>query len=253
MINITTVYPNPQMNDAQKFIVSCQHCSLNGLCIPHSLTEQEMSEVDTSVKRAKPLQKNDKIFETGDTFNSIFAVRSGAIKTFSINELGEEHVVAFFLPGELIGLDAIDAGVHKNTSKALETSSLCEIPYDQFQTLSTRIPRLQQYMYRLLSREIQEDQELLLLLGKKTAEERIGTFLLNLSRRYKQRHLSASLFRLPMARTDIANYLGLAVETVSRNFTRLQTQSILNVDGKDVEILDHKQLCIVANNACMLD
>lgn len=214
---------------------------------------EEMDIIDTMIKRAKPLHKNNRIFETGDPFNSVFAVRSGAFKSFSIDESGEEHVVGFFLPGELIGLDAIDGSTHENTVKALETSSSCEIPFHQIEKLSAKIPNLQRHMYRLLSREIREDQELQLLLGKKTAEERIGTFLLNLSQRYQQRHLSATLFRLPMARTDIANYLGLAVETVSRNITRLQTQGILKVEGKDVEILDHKRLHHVAHNELIGD
>jgi CRP/FNR family transcriptional regulator len=108
-------------------------------------------------------------------------------------------------------------------------------------------------MYRILSREIGEDQKLQLLLGKKTAEEKIGTFILNLSMRYQQRHLSATMFRLPMARTDIANYLGLAVETVSRIVTRLQAQKILKADGKDIDILDYKQLCLVAHSRCIGD
>ncbi len=241
------------MPQNEKFVVSCQHCSLNALCIPHSLTMKEMDIIDTMIKRAKPLHKNNRIFETGDPFNSVFAVRSGAFKSFSIDESGEEHVVGFFLPGELIGLDAIDGSTHENTVKALETSSSCEIPFHQIENLSAKIPNLQRHMYRLLSREIREDQELQLLLGKKTAEERIGTFLLNLSQRYQQRHLSATLFRLPMARTDIANYLGLAVETVSRNITRLQTQGILKVEGKDVEILDHKRLHHVAHNELIGD
>lgn len=134
--------------------------------------------------------------------------------------------------------------------KTLETSALCEIPFDQIETLSKKIHNLQTYMYRLLSREIREDQQLHFLLSKKTAEEKIGTFLLNLSGRYKDRQLSPTLFRLPMSRTDIANFLGLAVETVSRVLTRLQSQQVLNVDGKDVEILDHNQLCVVAFNEC---
>lgn len=240
------------ITDSEKHTVSCQHCSLSALCIPSNLTTKEMDEVDAAVKRSKPLQKNQLFFETGDTFVSLYAVRSGAVKTYSIDESGEEHVVGFFLPGELIGLDAIDTGIHQNSGKALETSTLCEIPYDQVAQLSMKIHNLQKHMYRLLSREIREDQELQLLLGKKTSEERIGAFLLGLSKRYKQRQLSPTSFRLPMARTDIANYLGLAVETVSRNFTRLQKHNILRVEGKEIEILDQYQLCAIAQQHCDL-
>lgn len=231
------------MSKTEPYTVNCQACGLNAICLPYALSPAEIAVVDASVKRAKPLQKNQLVFETGQTFTSLFAVRSGAIKTSKIDDSGDEQVVGFYLPGELIGLDAIASGVYNNTAKALETSSLCEIPFDQMADLSKNIHNLQLHMYRLLSKEIQEDQELQMLLGKKTAEQRIAAFLFNLSERYRLRHLSATRFRLPMVRTDIANYLGLAVETTSRIFTRLQQQEILKVDGKEVEILDTHRLC----------
>jgi len=126
-----------------------------------------MDTVDAEIKRAKPLHKNGPVFESGDTFRSLYAVQSGAIKSFSIDEFGEEHVVGFYLPGEIIGLDAIDTGHHPTSAKALETSTLCEIPYDQIEILSNKIHNLQSHMYRLLSHEIREDQELQMLLVKK--------------------------------------------------------------------------------------
>lgn len=242
--------PENLKSDKSNFTVSCQHCGLSAICIPTSLTDEELDIVDSEIKRAKPLHKNNTVFDAGDKFHSLYAVRSGAFKAYSIDESGEEHVVGFYLPGELIGLDAIDTAKHPTAAKALETSTVCELPYDQMEVLSSQIHNLQSHMYRLLSKEIREDQELQLLLSKKTAEERIGTFLLNLSNRHKRRHLSATLFRLPMARTDIANYLGLAVETVSRVLTRLQAQEVLKVDGKNLEILDHHQLCVIAHADC---
>lgn len=231
-----------------KFAVSCQDCGLNALCLPYSLTMDEMDVVDQSFKRGKPFQKNQTIYEIGNKFSSLYAVRSGAIKTYSIDDSGDEHVIGFYLPGEIFGMDAIDSHTHASCAKALETSAVCEMPYEKMEDLSSKIHNLQTHMYRLLSREIREDQELQLLLSKKTAEERIGVFLLNLSNRYKVRKLSPTSFRLPMARTDIGNYLGLAVETVSRVFTRMQNNNILHVEGKEVQILDHSRLCEVAHN-----
>ncbi len=235
------------MDEANRFSVTCQQCGLNALCIPYALTHDEMDVVDATIKRAKPLHKNDKIFEAGTSFESLYAVRSGAVKTFTVDEQGNEHVVGFYLPGELIGLDAIDANLYGNSAVALETSTLCELPYAEMSQLSGQIHNLQAHMYRLFSREIRADQELQMLLSKKTADERIGAFLLNLSERYKLRRLSATSFRLPMSRTDIANYLGLAVETVSRIFTRLQQQGILKVNGKDVQITNLTGLCSIAH------
>jgi len=214
--------------------------------MPHSLSEKEVEIVDAALKRSKPIQRNKTVFEAGDKFSSLYTVRSGAVKTFSVDREGDEHVIGFYLPGEMFGLDAINSGHHISSAKALETTAVCEIPFNRLEELSRRIPSMQSHMYRLLSHEISEDQQLQLLLGKKTAEERIGSFLLGLSSRYRQRHLSPTSFRLPMARTDIGNYLGLAVETVSRIFTRLQKSDILKVDGKEVCILDHHRLCEIA-------
>lgn len=233
-----------------KFVVTCRQCSLNALCFPYSLTFDEMDEVDEVVKRGKPLQRGQELFTTGQEFTSLYAVRSGAIKAYNIDENGDEQVIGFFLPGEILGLDAIDTQKHVSSAKALETTAICEITFSQVQELSLKIRNLQTHMYRILSREIREDQELQMLLGKKTAEERIGSFLMNLSLRYEQRSLSSTRFRLPMARTDIGNYLGLAVETVSRVFTRLQNSKVLRVEGKEVEILDRNYLSKIANNDC---
>ncbi len=235
-------------DQTDSYIISCKECSLNALCLPTALDEQEVGKLDEIIRRARPLQRNQRIYEIGGDFESIYAVRSGAIKAFSIDENGEEQVIGFHLPGEIFGLDAIYTNRYVSSAKALETSAICELPFNQITTLSAQLPNLQNHMYRVMSGEIQADQQLQLLLSKKTAEERIGTFLMNLSIRYSQRKLSPNSFRLPMARTDIGNYLGLAVETVSRVFTRMQNNNILKVDGKEVSIIDQHSLCEIAHN-----
>ena len=151
------------------------------------------------------------------------------------------------MPGEILGLDAINDSVYVSSAKTLETTAICEIPFSEIDALSHEIHNLQKHMYRLLSKEIRDDQELQLLLGKKTAEAKVGTFLMNMALRFEQRKLSASHFRLPMPRSDIGNYLGLAVETVSRIFTRLQELSIIKADGKNIEVLNRGELCKLAH------
>ena len=188
------------------------------------------------------------MFEDGQQFTSLYAVRSGAIKAYSVDQNGEEQVIGFYLPGELFGLDAIHNDAYVCSAKALETSAVCELPFAQVTELSAKIHNLQAHMYKTLSKEINIDQQFHRLLSKKTAEERISTFLQNLSERYQRRKLSPTSFRLPMSRTDIGNYLGLAVETVSRVFTRLQQNGILKVDGKELQILDLGKLCDIAHS-----
>jgi CRP/FNR family transcriptional regulator len=233
-----------------KHVVTCRECSLNALCVPHGLSFGEMDEIDSQIRRGRPLHRHDTVFDQGDMFQSVYAVRAGALKVYTMNQSGDEQVIGFYLPGEIFGLDAIDAGVHQCTAKALETAAICEIPYDKLQLLSGRIGNLQTQMYRLLSREIRQDQNLQLLLSKMSAEERLSSFLLNLAIRYQQRRLSPSAFRLPMSRADIGNYLGLAVETVSRAFTRMQEQGIIIVDQREVRIVDRHQLCRLADTEC---
>ena len=218
------------------------------ICVPQSLTPEEIDLVDSKVQRGRAVQRNKHVFEDGQQFTSLYAVRSGAIKAYSVDQNGEEQVIGFYLPGELFGLDAIHNDAYVCSAKALETSAVCELPFAQVTELSAKIHNLQAHMYKTLSKEINIDQQFHRLLSKKTAEERISTFLQNLSERYQRRKLSPTSFRLPMSRTDIGNYLGLAVETVSRVFTRLQQNGILKVDGKELQILDLGKLCDVAHS-----
>lgn len=240
-------------NDNVKHVVSCQECRMNALCIPHGMAVEEVDLINQMIERGRPLQRNDSVFEQGEHFTAIYAVRAGSVKVFSMSPSGEEQVIGFYLPGEIFGLDAIDENIHQCSAKALETSAICEIPYDRLQQLSIQVPKLQTQMYKLLSREIRHDQILQQLLSKMSAEERLSSFLLNLAVRYQQRKLSPEAFRLPMSRADIGNYLGLAVETVSRAFTRMQENGIIEVDQREVRIKDRHELCRIADTECPAD
>ncbi len=224
----------------------CKECSLSALCLPLSLNMDDMDALDDIVKRGRPLKKGEFLFRQGDTFSSVFAVRSGSLKTFSVTDGGEEQITGFHLPSELVGMSGMDTEVYPVSAQALETTSLCEIPFDKLDELSVQLPQLRRQLMRLMSREIRDDQQMMLLLSKKTADERIATFLVNLSARFRARGYSANHFRLAMSRSEIGNYLGLAVETVSRVFTRFQQNGLLVAEGKDVQIIDSIELCSLA-------
>lgn len=224
----------------------CQNCSLNSICLPIALETGDVERLDEIVERGRPIHRGDHVYRAEDACESVFAVRSGAIKTYRITPDGDEQITGFHLPGEIFGLTGIAGGFHQNSAIALETSAICEIPFAGIEPLSRDIPSLQRHLFQLMSRTISDDQQLILLLSKKTAEERIASLLLSLSSRMRRRRLSAREFRLPMSRGDIGNYLGLVVETVSRVFTRLQKQGVLAVDGKEVEILEPDQLAAMA-------
>lgn len=222
--------------------VSCNQCRLNTLCLPIALHEEEVDKVDTIIQRGRPLHKGDYLFHSGDTFSAIYAIRSGCIKTVSTNGEGQEQVTGFYLPGEILGVDGIASGEHTNSAIALETSAICEIPFSQLEKLSAEIPSLQHHVFQIFGKEITSDQQLITLLSKHNADERIATLLLSISSRNHRRNLSSTEFRLPMSRGDIGNYLGLTVETVSRVLSRLQKNGLIVADKKEITLLDVKKL-----------
>ena len=224
----------------------CKDCSLSGLCLPLSLNMQDMDALDDIVKRGRPLKKGDYLFRQGDNFSSVFAVRSGALKTFSLSDTGEEQITGFHLPSELVGLSGMDTDHYPVSAMALETTSVCEIPFDRLEELSAQLPQLRRQLMRIMSREIRDEQQMLLLLSKKNAEERVATFLVNLSARFRARGYSPYQFRLAMSRNEVGNYLGLAVETVSRVFTRFQQNGLLKAEGKEIQLLNLMDLCALA-------
>jgi CRP/FNR family transcriptional regulator len=224
----------------------CKDCSLAALCLPLSLNTEDMNSLDEIVKRGRPLKKGEFLFRQSDVFESVFAVRSGALKTFSLSDSGEEQITGFHLPSELVGLSGMDTESYPVSAQALETTSVCEIPFERLDELSILLPQLRRQLMRVMSREIRDDQQMMLLLSKKTADERIATFLVNLSARFRARGFSPNQFRLAMSRNEIGNYLGLAVETVSRVFTRFQQNKLLEAEGKSVNILDPIELCALA-------
>lgn len=224
----------------------CKDCSLAALCLPLSLDGSDLNELDAIVKRSRPLKKGEYLFRQGDTFNSVYAVRSGSLKTFNITDCGEEQITGFHLPSEFVGLSAMDTEKYPVSAIALETTSICEIPFDCLDELSVSLPKLRRQLMRIMSREIRDEQQMMLLLSKKNAEERIATFLVNLSARFRVRGYSPYQFRLAMSRNEIGNYLGLAVETVSRVFTRFQQNGLLTAEGKEIHLLNLMDLCALA-------
>ncbi|WP_339842506.1 fumarate/nitrate reduction transcriptional regulator Fnr [uncultured Halopseudomonas sp.] len=224
----------------------CKDCSLSSMCLPLALQTDEMDTLDAIVKRGRPLKKGEMLFRQGEPFSSIYALRSGAVKTFSLSDTGEEQITGFHLASEMIGLSGMDDQHYPVSAVAMETTSVCEIPFERLDDLTAVMPQLRKQVMRLMSREIREDQQMMLLLSKKTADERIATLLINLSARFRARGYSARAFRLAMSRNEIGNYLGLAVETVSRVFTRFQQQGLIAAEGKNIEILEHTELCALA-------
>ena len=227
--------------------IHCQNCSISELCLPFSLNDKELDTLDNIIDRKRPIHKGEQIFQDGDKMQALYAIRSGTFKTFTVNEQGEEQITGFHLAGDLLGFDAIAESEHPSFAKALETSMVCEIPYNTLDTLSNTMPKLKKQILRMMSSEIRSDQEMLTLLNRKNAEQRLATFISTLSTRYHARGLSSREFRLTMTRSDIGNYIGLTVETISRLLNRFQKNGLIGVEGKLISILNIEEL-----NKCAL-
>ncbi|ACE83480.1 fumarate/nitrate reduction transcriptional regulator Fnr [Cellvibrio japonicus] len=242
-----TIIKTQDANCPHDHKTSCNNCRLSTICLPISLHLEDIDKLNSIIQRGKPLQRGEYLYRANQPFDAVFAIRSGAVKATTLSDNGEEQVTGFYLPGEVVGLDGLADNRYTNSVTALETASICEIPFHRLEELSLQIPNLQRHFFQLMSREITQDQQIISLLSKSSAEERIAALLLSISSRNSRRQLSAQAFRLPMSRTDIGNYLGLTIETVSRIFTRLQKQGIIAVDKKEVRILDMDKLREIAN------
>lgn len=229
--------------------VSCSGCRLSTICLPIALQAPDIERLDAIVQRGRPLHKGEYVYREGQHFTSVYAVRAGTLKAYSTTDAGEEQVTGFYLPGEIFGMDGLGKNKHMSSAVALETAAICEIPFERLSELSIHIPSLQRHFFQLMSQEIAQDQQLIAQLGKNTAEQRVAALLLSISARNARRKLSATHFRLPMSRTDIGNYLGLTVETVSRIFSRFQKIGLLKLDHRETELLQADELRAIASGS----
>ncbi len=228
---------------------SCATCSLRELCLPVGLNEQEIQILGDVVSHKRKIQRGGYLHHTGTKFQSLFAIRSGFLKTCVLEEDGRQQVTGFHMTGELLGLDAISTEIHTCDAIALEDSEVCEIPFLKLEETSRIIPSLMRHFHKIMSREIVRDHGVMLLLGSMKAEERLASFLLNLSRRFLARGYSEYDFNLRMTREEIGSYLGLKLETVSRSFSKLQEENIITVDNKHILINDIARLRMKMGNA----
>lgn len=226
---------------------SCSTCRLAELCIPIALKIEDINKLENIVHRGRPIQKGDHIYREDEEFKSIYAVRLGSVKTYLMTNDGREQVTGFYMAGEVFGMDGVANGIHATSAVALDTSAICAIPFERLEELGTLIPSLQRHMFKLLGHEITEDQKLITLLSKNSADERLAALFLSLSQRCRAIGLSADNIILPMSRSDIANYLGLTVETVSRVLSRMQKKEVIHIDNKELRIIDMDALRAITN------
>lgn len=216
----------------------CSTCGLRQLCLPVGLAPGELERVDALITRRQHLPAGQHLYRQQDPFKALYAVRTGFLKTYDLNNEGGEQINGFHMSGELVGLDAISAERHVCNAVALEECEVCVIPFERLETLLQEIPSLMRQFHRLMSQEIAADHGMMMLLGTLSAEQKLAVFILNLSQRLHARGFSPTVFRLSMSREEIGNYLGLKLETVSRTFSKLQEDTLIAIDRRNLTIRD---------------
>lgn len=231
--------PSPAAADDGDCLHFCSTCAFSDACLSQGFDKSSLMDLHVLVEHVGPFHEGEHIFREGDEFNAIAAVRAGTVKTYVLDATGHEQVLGFHLPGEIIGLNAISQSRYPCNAVALDTVMLCRFSFPKMALLATRMPGLQAQLFRLLSEDIGKAS---LLAGDFTADERMAAFLVALSRRFARRGFSATRLHLTMTRTDIANYLRLAPETVSRVLKRMQDDKLVSVERRELEILDMPRL-----------
>jgi CRP/FNR family transcriptional regulator, anaerobic regulatory protein len=234
--------PSPIADDGDETRF-CGTCAFSEACIAAGFDKPDLRELQCLVEHVGPFRAGEYVFRAGDPFRTIFAVRSGTVKTCVNDKEGREQVLGFYLPGEVIGLNAIYPEHFPCDALALDTTFFCRFSFPAMSVLAARVPAVQQHLFRMLSKEIGTVSS---LAGDHSADERVATFLLDLASRYASLGFSATRFHLSMSRGDIANYLRLASETVSRVLTRFRAQNLIRIDGRELELLNRARLQEIA-------
>ena len=243
--------PQPRtLPEAESLRIACSACSLRELCLPAGLSEDEMARIDDLIAARRKVKRKTPLFRTGEPFHALYAIRTGVFKTCVTAADGRDQVTGFQMAGEIVGLDGIVSDHHTCDAVALEDAEVCVLPFDRIAELSREVGVLQHHLHRIMSREIVREHGVMLLLGTMRAEERVAAFLLNLLQRLQARGFSGSELVLRMSRQEIGNYLGLTLETVSRTFTRLAEDGLLEVNYRCVRIVDLAKLSALLQQPC---
>ena len=228
---------------------SCARCSLQVLCLPATIQGSDLERLDRIVLNRRPLKRDEALYRTGQPLGSLYVAREGAFKTVAIDAEGNQQVLGFHLPGELLGLDALGSGHHAAEARALTQAHVCEVPLSQLEQVASEVPGLQRQLLRIIGQGMNRHQAHVEMLNKRSAQARMAVFLHQLSGRYRALGRSGDTFLLPMSREDIGSYLHLVIETVSRTLTKMQDEGLIAVRAREVRVLDPARLDKLAHEA----
>ncbi len=212
----------------------CKTCDVRDKAICSALDDDELRQLN-AISTAVSLQPNQTVFLEGDKNTFLFNVVTGAVRLSKLLPDGRRQITGFLFPGDLLGLSV--AGEYAYTAEAIAETSLCRFDRKGLADIADRFPNLEHRLFDLASNELVQAQEHITILGQMSASERVATILLRLLERIGERNDMAGVIDLPMTREDIADYAGLTIETVSRNFSQFREMGILSSSkGRHIEI-----------------
>jgi len=218
----------------------CRTCNIRGGCLVEQLNKTQDHSFRV-VKNRRELSKDEHVFHGGDNTKAIYIVSRGSVKSYMLMENGEEQVLDFYTAGDVFGLDAMGTNTHISSTVALETTVVCKLPLSELQQRA-----LGQEFFSMISENLLRDHNQMLMLARKGADGRLASFFMDMSQRSRKSNHSDNEIILSMTRRDIANYLGMAIETVSRTLRRFQDSGMLEVTQRKVKIYDFDELLIIA-------
>ena len=232
--------PATRRHGAQQDRAPCTACSVRHLTICAALATEELQHLSSIVSHIE-LAPGQSLFQEGDEASQVYSVTAGTIKIYKLLPDGRCQVTGFLSPGDFLGLAHDETYAY--SAEAVTHSVLCSYPRSRLEKLLQRFPMMEQRLLGMAKHELAVAQEQMLLLGRKTAKERLASFLLTLSRNAARRGQVADPVNLPMSRSDIGDFLGLTTETVSRTFTQLKKAGLIGAEpGNQIRLLDQEAL-----------
>ncbi len=228
--------------------IHCNRCSVSQSCVVSQLSHEETEKMNALIKKMAIIDTGEHLYHQNDDMKNIFALFSGCCKEYSLDKEGNEKINNFYFPGDILALESISTKKHIFSTLALQKSQLCLIPCETlFLTMQESPMFLRQFTY-MISQKIRHNNDIPITTN---AKQRIAAFLINIFERLQVNEIPQEqiCLSLPMSQFDIANYLGLAHETISRIFHLFQKNDLIKITHKKIDIINIHFLKSVAQNS----
>ena len=231
---------NPRAMAGQcRATTDCEHCRVRFLSVCAALDRDELAELE-AIAQSIHFDAKETIFLEGEDARALYNVTCGTLRLYRLFDDGRRQIIGFALPGDFLGLDL--ASPHAFSADAIDAVSACRFSRTSFTALTERKPHLLRRLHSATTRELSAAQDQVMALGRRSAEEKVAWFLIHLRERYARVGDRTTMIALPMSRLDIADFLGLTIETVSRTLTRLARDESIAIDPGGIRLVDVRRI-----------